>query len=86
MATYSDELRTYVYTDEATTFIRFPSDRQFVLYREDLEKRYSAAMVRVTRHAVLKDATVACVEHASNLGAELRGLAYGHYDGHTVEE
>ena len=74
------------FANEATTVIRFPSDRQFAAYRAEVEDRYDARMVRVVRHAVHTDArgTVAHVHHSRGLGAELKGLAYGQFDGATL--
>ena len=72
------------FTTEVTTYIRFPSDRQFAAYREEIEDRYDVRMVRISRDQVRRDgSTVAIVSHASNLGAELKGLAYGHFDGNS---
>jgi len=73
-----------VYTHEATTTIHFPTDRQFAAYREDIEERYDGAMVRVERVSVSHEGTTAAVHHARGLGAELKGRAYGHFDGSTV--
>jgi len=72
------------FTHEATTIIRFSSDRQFAEFRTEVEKRYDSRMVRVSRYQVRKGVTHAIVSHASNLGAELKGLAYGHFDGHSL--
>ncbi len=86
MATYHEQYGTYTYTDEAKTYLAFPTDSHFAKYRETIHQRYSAAMVGVSRHKVYKDGyTVAVVDHASNLGAELRGLAvqFGGSSEHT---
>lgn len=76
MATYHDGYRTYTFTDEARTLIAFPSDHAFAEYRGAIEQKYAASMVEVRRQAVYAGGrTIAQVDHASNLGAELRGLA-----------
>jgi len=75
----------YTFYREATTTIRFPSDRQFAEYRDDMTDRYQQSMVRVSRSQVRPDGSVfAEVRHSSNLGAEIRGRAVGHYDGSTI--
>lgn len=73
------------FTNEAETVIRFRTDHNFVGFREDVKDRYDPRMVRVDRYRVYKDGVDALVSHVSNLGAELRGLAFGHFDGKTVD-
>lgn len=72
------------FTTEATTVIRFPSDRQFALYRDEIADRYDSRMVRVQRVSVGPKGTTAEVYHSRGLGAELKGLAYSTFDGSTV--
>ena len=81
------------FTSEATTLLRFPSDRQFVAYRDEVEDRYDGRMVRVKRgvvftngesFSILGGCVMATVHHSRGLGAELRGLAYSQFDGTTV--
>lgn len=72
------------FTNEATTVIRFETDGDFGRFRDAVEDRYDGRMVRVQRSDVLTRGTYAAVYHSRGLGAELRGLAYGHFNGHTV--
>lgn len=74
------------FTHEATTEIRFPSDREFAAFRAEVEDRYDGRMVRVERVRVYVDGrgTVAAVHHARGMGAEVKGLAYGRFNGHTI--
>lgn len=72
------------FTHEARTFIEFPSDRDFAAYREELKRQYDPRMVRIAREKVGPTGrTLARLDHASNLGAELRGLAFAAFRGVT---
>jgi hypothetical protein len=73
------------FTNEATTVIRFQTDGDFYHFREAVEDRYDGRMVRVRRSKVsLTKGTYAEVYHSRGLGAELKGLAYGQFSGHTI--
>ena len=72
------------YTHEATTVIRFPSDHNFTNFREAVYDRYDPRMVKINRLRVFRDGVDAEVHHSRGLGAELRGLAYGSFEGHTI--
>lgn len=74
------------HTREATTEIRFPSDRHFSEFRDEVKSKYSPAMVRVERCAVYTDGrgTLAEVHHSRGLGAELKGLAHSRHEGNSV--
>lgn len=75
---------TLNFTTECTTIIRFPTDGDFHHYHEAVQAKYDPRMVLVARRSVSSAGTVAAVSHAGGLGAELRGLAYGHFHGITV--
>ena len=78
------------FTHETTTIIRFPSHQQFVAFRDDVEDRYDGRMVAVKRGAACssgasfrgaRGCVLATVHHSRGIGAELRGLAFGRYEG-----
>jgi hypothetical protein len=73
------------FNHEATTLIEFPTDRQYAAFRDELEDRYSALMVTVNRErTTVEGRTTAAVRHSRNLGAEIKGLAYGYFDGNSI--
>lgn len=81
----SEPKPVYTFYLEATTFIRFPSDRQFQDFREEMADRYQNSMVRTSRDQVRADgSTIAKVNHSRNLGAEIKGRAYGFHDGESI--
>jgi hypothetical protein len=59
--------------------------RQYAAFRDELEDRYSALMVTVNRErTTVEGRTTAAVRHSRNLGAEIKGLAYGYFDGNSI--
>ena len=65
------------FTHEAETLLEFHNDFQFSHFRAEIADKYDSRMVKVSRRKVRRDGSVqAKVNHASNLGAEIKGRAY----------
>lgn len=76
---------THDFTREALSTVVFPTDGHYVRFRDEVKSLYDSQTVLVTRHMVKRDGTTSAqVRHARGLGAELKGLAWGHFEGVTV--